>query len=263
MPPSGHTEIKKGELVIIGAGLGRTGTASLKTALELVGLGPAHHMVEVFKRHQYDLWLDAIAGKPKWDVIYEEYVSAVDFPTCCFYRELMEKYPNAKIILTVRSADAWYKSVSDTIFNLEIHGIPLSMRMYNNVFPSARKSWRFKRLLLERQFGPRAIFKDPEALKRKYLEHNEEVKNFVPSDRLLVFDVKEGWKPLCDFLKIPVPNMPFPHVNDTEAFQKRMKDWHKYANRCFYGGLAGTLVLGAAIFAAWKYDLIPRLPQRK
>ncbi|MCB2098759.1 MAG: hypothetical protein KDE05_14095, partial [Parvularculaceae bacterium] len=105
-------------LSVIGAGLGRTGTASLKVALETLGLGKCHHMSEVFgSPEQTDLWVKAAHGAPDWPTIFKGYGSAVDFPTAAFWRELADYYPDAKIILSLRDPEKWYESTQETILS--------------------------------------------------------------------------------------------------------------------------------------------------
>jgi len=250
--------VTRGELAIIGAGFGRTGTYSLKLALEKLGFGPTHHMVECFRLpQQFDLWLDVLAGHPNWNAVFGEFSSCVDFPACVFYKELAARYPKALVLLSVRdTADAWYQSVQDTIFHDEIHGAPWITRLMSAVLPYSRKWCKFKTRLLEAQFGSMEVFKNEESLKRMYLEHIEEVKRIVPADRLLVYNVKQGWAPLCAFLKVPVPNEPFPRANDTAQWQERNNRRRATATRVL---LFAALTVGAACWAAWKFRLFPRL----
>ena len=105
-------------LEIIGAGLARTGTMSLKLALEQLGYGPCFHMIEMLKDpHQLKL-LDVShpQGSPKWSLFFEGYRSTTDYPACLYYKELLDLNPNAKVILTVRDPDSWYESVKNTVY---------------------------------------------------------------------------------------------------------------------------------------------------
>lgn len=205
---------------VIGAGYGRTGTASLKRALETLGFGPCHHMEEVIK-HPSDVatWERAGAGeKVDWKAFMSSWGSSCDFPSSMYYRELMEAFPEAKVILTVRSAESWYASMSETI-------VPMLTRFPNSLvvpwlpYISApgrtMKHTKLKRELLDR-------FADKAHVTKQFDAHVEEVKRVVPAERLLVFEVKEGWEPLCAFLGVPVPSEPFPRVNDTAEFKKRV-----------------------------------------
>lgn len=202
-------------LEVIGAGFGRTGTASLKAALERLGYVKTHHMFEVMQSdRQMDLWHDVATGKPpQWDAIYEGFPAAVDFPTASYWRELAEKYPDAKVVLTTRSEESWWKSARATI--IEIGRAP--PRWARKLIPSVRRnSEMVNGTVWDRMFDGRQ-FEREHAL-RVFREHNAEVQASIPAERLLVFEVKQGWEPLCQFLGKPVPDEPFPHVNDTQDF---------------------------------------------
>lgn len=196
-------------LKVIGAGLGRTGTLSLKAALEQLGFGPCHHMLELLprpERHHY--WEDAALGRPiVWNNVFEGFSSTVDWPYCNFYRELAEAYPDAKVILTVRNADAWFDSISRTIFPLQ------EAAAVNPTSPMERAS---KKMIWDFFHGR---LKDREHVISIYEQHNLAVKAAIPPDRLLTFDVREGWEPLCRLLGVPVPGTPFPRLNDADWFK--------------------------------------------
>ncbi len=168
-------------LSVVGAGLGRTGTASLKVALEKLGLGRCHHMSEVFgSPEQIALWAKAADGKPDWDTIFEGYGAAVDFPAAAFWRELAAFYPKAKVILSVRDPEKWWESTQETILNERIAPAMLKMPfapVIKNVV------WRF--------FG--GEIHDRDHLIATFNRHTEEVKRTIPKDRLLVFEAKDGW----------------------------------------------------------------------
>jgi len=197
-------------LKVIGAGLGRTGTLSLKLALEQVGLGPCYHMVEVMMNPEsVRLWMDATNGNADWDAVFKNYASTVDYPGCTFWRQLAEKYPQAKVLLSVRDADQWFESTQATIFS------PASIQRLG-----ASPMGEFARRTVWSAFGDRIHDRDfmVEAFKR----HNAEVERAIPKDRLLVYEVAQGWEPLCKFLDIPVPNTPFPRVNSREEMTAMM-----------------------------------------
>ena len=202
---------------VIGAGFGRTGTFSLKTALEELGYGPCYHMIEVFDKPQHvALWQAAAEGQPvDWGELFAGYNAAVDWPACSFYAQLMEVYPQAKVLLTVRDPEAWYESVMHTIY-------PSSTE--EAASPDARAHRHMvKTLIWQGTFDGR--FNDKQYALAVFEQHNQEVKNSVPADRLLVYDVKEGWEPLCRFLDVPVPaGTPFPRLNDTAEFQRRRQE---------------------------------------
>lgn len=199
---------------VIGAGVGRTGTYSLKLALNQLGLGPCHHMEEVLHNMpvQVPLWNDAVAGDANWKAIYEGYESTVDWPTACFYRELLETYPSAKFVLTTRNPENWADSFGSTIYKL------LAGR---DQAPPEMKEW------LEMAMG--VITKtgfteglDRDGLIKAFTAHCEAVKETIPANQLLVFAVKDGWGPLCEFLGKPTPSDPFPRTNDRAEFWDRV-----------------------------------------
>lgn len=198
-------------LEVIGAGVGRTGTTSLKVALEQLGLGPCYHMFEVITNPPYaEYWARAAAGeKMDWDEVFRGYRSAVDWPSADYWRELAAWYPAAKVILTVRDPEAWFKSTQATIFS-ELNRF---MRQDNAI-------GRTMRAIAKRHFqGDRLA--DREVMLAAFKRHNESVKNSDLGSRLLVYDVSQGWGPLCRFLGKPVPSTPFPTANTTDEFRAR------------------------------------------
>ena len=201
-------------LKVIGAGFGRTGTRSLKDALEILGFGPCHHMVEVLMHpEQVPLWERAAAGDIKnWDEIFAAYNSSCDWPSCAFYQELAAFYPQAKVILTLRDPKAWYKSVCNTIMR---HLLPPKSG------EAGFSPGNFARTIVtENTFHSDMSEANMIAV---YERHNEEVKRTIPRDRLLVFEAKQGWEPLCRFLGVPVPSVAFPMMNTSEEFQTRFE----------------------------------------
>ncbi len=197
-------------LKVVGGGLGRTGTMSLKLALEQLGLGPCHHMEEVLKDpvRQVPLWNAAIQGKPDWNAIFAGYNSAVDWPTAAFWRELAASYPQAKVILTVRGAESWYESISGTILAL--------MSMPEQWPPPIRPVFEMATKIVRERSFPGGL--DRDQIIQTFNAHVDAVKTAIPAERLLVYEVKEGWGPLCEFLGEPVPSTPFPKTNSKEEF---------------------------------------------
>ena len=200
---------------VIGAGFGRTGTLSLKGALELLGFDPCYHMVEVMERPTHsDAWFrTSQSGKVDWSV-FDGFASVVDWPAARYWRDLIERYPSAKVVLTLRDPDSWYKSVSDTIH----------VRLTSVLPADAPESDRRHRamatkIVLTDTFGGR--FSDKEHAIEVFERHNAAVRESVDPSRLLVFRVKDGWEPLCRFLDRPIPNEPFPRLNDTAEFHAR------------------------------------------
>ena len=199
---------------VIGAGVGRTGTYSLKLAVNQLGLGPCHHMEEVLFNQpvQVPLWAAAVNGRPDWAAIYEGYQSAVDWPTAGFFRELSTAYPSAKFVLTVRSPKSWAESFSETIYKL------LAGR---DQAPQEMHAWldMASGVINKTGFPPGLDF---EGLKKAFTAHNDAVKAVIPEHKLLIFQVKEGWGPLCAFLGVPEPDDLFPRTNDRSEFWDRV-----------------------------------------
>ncbi|GAB3685064.1 sulfotransferase family protein [Salinisphaera aquimarina] len=195
---------------VFGAGVGRTGTYSLKLALQQLGLGPCFHMEEVLQHMpvQVPLWSNALNGKPDWQAIYGGYESAVDWPTAGFFRELNAAYPSARFVLTHRSPESWADSFGATIYTL------IGDR-YNA--PPDMKAWlEMAAGVIARTGFPEGL--DRDALVERFVAHNEAVKKTIPADRLLVYEIRQGWEPLCEFLGVPVPEPAFPRSNDRTEF---------------------------------------------
>lgn len=201
---------------LIGAGYPRTGTMSTKAALEHLGLAPCYHFVTQFERPQdIDVWQAAAEGKPvDWMALFADFQSAVDWPESIFYKRLMEVYPDAKVLLNVRDPEAWYESVSTTVYPASRAGLSA---------PEESAAGHAGRVLdtLAWQGLFHGRFEDKPYAIAVYERHNQEVKDHVPADRLLVWEVKEGWAPLCRFLDLDVPDAPFPRLNDAESFRQR------------------------------------------
>jgi hypothetical protein len=201
-------------LKVVGAGIGRTGTFSLKHALERLGFGPCHHMIEVLgnMEQQLPLWQSAVAGQPEWERIYKGYHSAVDWPTARFYRELHAVYPDAKFILGYRSPQSWAESFSQTIY-MALSDISQA--------PAEQHDWLNMVAELITHGIPPGL--DLVGLEKAFIAHVEGVKAAIPSQQLLVFEAKDGWGPLCAFLNVPVPDEPYPRTNDRAEFWEHMK----------------------------------------
>ncbi|MBL4874017.1 MAG: sulfotransferase family protein [Rhodobacteraceae bacterium] len=203
-------------LKVLGAGFGRTGTHSLKIALEQLGYGPCHHMYEVRQRpEQVEWWLSAARGETlNWDKVFEGFVSQVDWPASYFWKELSTYYPEAKVILTDRDPESWYKSISRTI-------LPASeIGRYEDPDPTNRKaSEMIYQIALKNIFEGRLGEKDFAIATMQ--AHREEVIDTISPERLLVFDIAEGWEPLCAFLNVECPTEPFPQTNSAKEFRAR------------------------------------------
>jgi len=202
-------------LKVIGAGFGRTGTLSLKLALEQLGFDKCYHMMEVFGHPDHvGLWRQAGRGEPvDWDALYAGYQATVDWPSCNFYETHMRHYPDARVILSERDPEQWYESVMNTIY-------PSSRALRESGDP-AMQPWTDMafELIWDGLFGGRMDDKDH--VIGVYLAHNRRVREIVPANRLLVFEASQGWEPLCAFLGRPAPAAPYPRVNSTEEFQSR------------------------------------------
>lgn len=198
-------------LEVIGSGLGRTGTKSLQSALDLLGFGPCYHMVEVFAHpDSMPLWIAAGEGRADWDAIFAGYRSAVDYPAAAYWQSLASYYPRAKIVHTVRDPASWFESTQMTIFRAD--GVAQKAigegTKIGEFFASFTRD-------LQGRLNDRAFLID-------YFRHDTEaVKAAIPADRLLVYDVKSGWEPLCDFLGVEVPDLPFPNENSRAEFIAR------------------------------------------
>jgi hypothetical protein len=204
-------------LEVIGAGFGRTGTLSLKLALERLGFGPCHHMIELIEdAEQLDLWSRVAedGGAADWDMVYRDFRATVDWPGAAYWRPLVQHYPEAKVILTVRDPRKWYESAYASIYRARsfVGDAPLGERRRQLV----------GRLVWDGEFGGR--FEDAEHAMAVFTEHNDAVRREVPADRLLEFEVRQGWGPLCDFLGVPVPDEPFPRSNDRQEFADRIAE---------------------------------------
>jgi hypothetical protein len=194
-------------LLVIGAGFPRTGTASLRDALVRLGFGPCDHMRENFVHpERFPLWEAALrrktAGEPiDWRPLLDGFQAIVDWPGAYFWEELAAAHPKAKVILTVRDPERWYDSMQATIFSLPDEQRPaVALDMDASTF------------------GDRLT--DRAHCQAVFARQNQVVQETIAPERLLVFDVKEGWEPLCAFLDVPVPEVdPFPRVNDRAAFQ--------------------------------------------
>lgn len=225
-------------LKVIGSGFGRTGTLSLKAALEILGFGPCYHMQEVVKRPSHiKKWQQIGRGKlVPWPSIFRHFQATVDYPASTFYRELLDAYPDAKVIHTVRDPERWYDSTAETIFRA-MDGLPFWA--YKLPWPMGHFIDLQEKLIWQRVFNGRFLDR-PYALQR-FHDYTEEVKQHVPPEKLLIFQVKDGWEPLCRFLDRPVPDVPFPHVNDRENILRL----YKIVRLLLYGlpVVGGTAVL--------------------
>jgi hypothetical protein len=207
-------------LKIVGAGWGRTGTTSTLGALNDLGFGPCYTFYTLMseKPEHFARWQAAYAGEPMdWPDLFTGYNSVVDWPACDFYPELLKEWPEAKVILNVRDPESWYTSMVNTIW--EVYE---NMRQAGQA-PENNPLYRLGRTMMwQGAFHDR--FEDKAYAIELFEQHNAQVKASLPAEKLLVFDVKQGWEPLCRFLGVPVPDKPFPRLNDTEFFRARVNE---------------------------------------
>lgn len=191
-------------LKVVGSGLGRTGTKSLQTALNILGVGPCHHMIEVFGHPEsIPLWIEAGAGRPNWDAIFAGYQSMVDYPGAFYWRELAAYYPDAKILHTERDPDQWFESTQATIFAPGGHT--------SRAGPMTPFFSTFMRDIRE-GLHDRAFMTD------HFRRHNAAVREAIAPERLLVYQAGQGWGPLCAFLDLPIPDTAYPQENSRAEF---------------------------------------------
>lgn len=206
-------------LEVFGAGVGRTGTHSLKKALEQLGFGPCHHMLHMLEDpDSIPYWERAATGESMdWQKVYAGFRSSVDWPGARYWQEITETFPEAKVILTLRDPDSWYESARNSIYKAaHAPAPPNAGEVYNRVVDVGLNTvWRGI-------FDGRFI--DKEWAQRLFLQHNDAVIRGVSKDRLLIFEVSQGWEPLCEFLGVPVPDTPFPRSNDRAQFSNMVKE---------------------------------------
>lgn len=215
-------------LKVIGAGGPRTGTASLKTALEIIGFGKCYHMEGLFNNpDQVKYWVELFeTGTTDFDTLFEGYQSTVDFPGYMVYKELLGKYPDAKVVLNLRDPEEWYDSAINTVYAATPQTLGQKLNIMKKMIASSRfrkiaKTFRLaERYLWGRQF--QGDFKNKAKAIEIYNRFNDEVRAFVPADQLLEFRVSDGWEPLCNFLGVPVPVEPFPFKNKRKEFKEQM-----------------------------------------
>jgi hypothetical protein len=216
-----------GGLTCIGAGLARTGTSSLKAALTILQGNPTYHMNENVRNGDSQFWFEAaVDGKTdkEWREFMRCYGGSTDLPACIHWKALLKAYPDAKVILTTRSPDSWYESCKETIFKTQPGNVdmPLGIWLYQNLMP----------------FGPGRAFKkmmtatwntkyfkgdySKENSLQIFQEWNSSVVEECPRDKLLIHDAKDGWAPLCAFLGVPIPEIPYPHLNDTTEMKTKV-----------------------------------------
>lgn len=199
-------------LRVIGAGLGRTGTASLKFALERLLGAPCYHMIEVFKHPEHvPVWTRAARGENvDWAALFEGYAASVDWPAAAYWSELAHAFPEALVLLSLRDPEAWWASAQETIFHGSVESIPFVTPEWKEMMGT----------MFRNRWG--ADFTDREATLAAFNAHNARVRREIPAHRLLVWKAGDGWEPICNALHCPVPSEPFPRANTRQDWKDRM-----------------------------------------
>jgi len=243
-------------MTVIGAGYGRTGTSSLRVALEKLLNGKCYHMKEVFQHPEHlNFWEKTMTknggakgvSDEEWKEFFGNYVACCDFPVCTFYEDLARIYPDAKIILTARDADSWFRSCANTI-----------APEYSITFPRSILFWlrgmsNFCKVIVDltiQDFGC-CDWNNEELMKKQYIARNERVKATIPADRLLIFDAKDGWDPLCKFLNVPIPDEPYPRINDTNEFNSRKAKFEMLRYSMVFG-VPALVASSLGVYYAYK-----------
>lgn len=201
-------------LDVVGAGFGRTGTMSLKLALEMLGFKKTYHMAELFQHPEHlPHWEEARrTGECDWDAVFRDYRAAVDWPACNYWQTLSEHYPRSKVILTLRDPDGWFRSIHNTIY-------PTSVAALKSDEPFQQRWAKWSNgLIWEDTFHGRV--EEREHAIEIFNANTKAVTSTIAADRLLLYEAGDGWQPLCDLLDCEIPNQPYPKVNTTEEFQR-------------------------------------------
>lgn len=210
---------------VIGAGLPRTATSTQMIAFEMLGFGPCYHMRNVLADLETGVepWVQVRQGNRDWESVFGDAQSTCDWPSAAYAKELSEYYPDSKVVLTVRDPAGWVRSMRETVWGIYFGGSVM------NHLCEARYQvdplWKgfidmAKPILWEEGAALHGDHFSDEGFIDLFNRHTERVKSEIPADRLLVWDPKQGWEPLCAFLEVDVPDEPLPHVNDTSSFRE-------------------------------------------
>lgn len=213
---------------VIGAGLGRTGTNSVKIALEQLGFDTCYHMQELTTHASHlPYWQQVFeTGTTDWEGLFQGYQSALDYPCALYYQELMTTYPDARVVLTIRDPEDWYESAYKTIYAVSRNRYRVLISLLARFVPAMRDRYYplmlfVNALVWDGQFEGQ--FENKDFAISKFIEWNASVQATVPAENLLVFDVKQGWQPLCEFLNVHAPDTPFPRANSREEFKAMIR----------------------------------------
>ncbi len=208
---------------MIGVGFGRTGTMSLKAALEELGAGPCFHMIDLItgenKARDLDQWVKVANDEPvDWTEVFDGWEATVDWPAATKWREIAAAFPDVPVLLNVRDFDGFYKSCANTIMAVKEAAAAGELEQDASREPPAPELWGvIDKLIWEGDFQGR--FKDKEWAREMYWDRVETIKREIPADRLVYWELGDGWEPLADALGVEAPDKPFPHLHDTNEFR--------------------------------------------
>jgi hypothetical protein len=208
---------------VLGVGFGRTGTLSLQSALNDLGAGPCFHMLDLIqgenKERDLPYWIEiANHGDYDWNEVFEPWESTVDWPACSRWEELIEAFPEAKVLLNIREFEGFYESCKNTILAVKLAAQRGEIAEDTNREMPAPELWGvIEKLIWQGDFQGR--FDDKEWVRQMYYDRIETIKNTVPAERLTVWEIGDGWGPLCEMLGVQEPDRPFPHVHSTNEFR--------------------------------------------
>ena len=230
---------------VICAGIGKTGTKSITKALRHLGFTVFDWEEQTF--YFIDHWVDVFQNGAQPDVkrLYKDVDVLVDSPGNFFWEEILEAFPDSKVILSEREEDSWVKSL---VNQLQVTAAVKYREFYRMLSPTTRKIYFVFYSYLNAALGttnPRSTI----VFRKRYREHNRRVKSLVPAEKLLLYNVKQGWKPLCDFLGCEVPTVPFPHENIKGAIAKDSLSATEYGRQCIreIKKLAGFVILSVVV----------------
>jgi Sulfotransferase domain len=210
---------------IIGAGLPRTATTTQMYALEKLGCSPCYHMRDLLADLDtgLPLWEEAVNGSPDWERIFGGAQSTVDWPSARYYRELMDYYPDAKVLLSVRDGEEWAASMQQTVWGVYhgdsvLHYVCRARAVLDPLW--SRYMDLMTRMTWDEGGALEGDTSTTAGLVAAMERWNEKVKQTVPPERLLAWDLRDGWEPLCEFLELPVPDEPLPQLNDSASFRE-------------------------------------------